>query len=117
MGGMLVARVLAFLSFKHDDQTYPAALVEWFRPRNDQLDSVNGMWVLEPICIQQGPERGLRELGLVHLDCIVHACHLIPVYRGARLPRLWNRVHTLQAFKSYYLNKYADYHTHECYPK
>ncbi|TFY55613.1 hypothetical protein EVJ58_g8134 [Rhodofomes roseus] len=40
MGGMLIGRVLAFLSFSHNEVTYPCALVEWFFPVGDAPDAV-----------------------------------------------------------------------------
>ncbi|KAH9914409.1 uncharacterized protein B0H18DRAFT_887125, partial [Fomitopsis serialis] len=48
MGGLLVGRVLAFISFSHNEITYPGALVEWFFPVGAEPDSVTGMWVVKP---------------------------------------------------------------------
>ncbi|KAH9916450.1 uncharacterized protein B0H18DRAFT_939252 [Fomitopsis serialis] len=111
MGGMLVGRVLAFLSFTHNEITYPCALVEWFFPVGDEPDSVTGMWVVKPRLI-----RGERDVGLVHTDCIVRACHLAPLYGRAPLPTDFDFSYSHVAFGSFYYNKYVDYHAHECYP-
>ncbi|THH14336.1 hypothetical protein EUX98_g9625 [Antrodiella citrinella] len=48
IGGMLVARVLAFLAFSHEDVRYPCAMVEWFLPHGDEPDPVTGMWLVRP---------------------------------------------------------------------
>ncbi|THH29603.1 hypothetical protein EUX98_g4593 [Antrodiella citrinella] len=48
MGGMLVARVLAFLAFSHEDVRYPCAMVEWFLPHGDEPDPATGMWLVRP---------------------------------------------------------------------
>ncbi|KAH7904233.1 hypothetical protein BJ138DRAFT_1019410, partial [Hygrophoropsis aurantiaca] len=109
MGGMVIGRVLSFLSFVHDDVYYPCALVHWFVPSGDAPDPLTGMWVVEPELVGNEPS-----IGLIHADCIVRACHLIPRYGRQRLPLDFNFTYSLDTFKSFYLNKYADYHTHEC---
>jgi hypothetical protein len=114
MSGLVVARVLCLLAFSHKAVRYPCALVEWFVPRSEP-DPVTGMWILEPEIWESGHKRE-RALGLIHTDSIVRACHLIPVYGNDDIPLSLkpNQVHL--HYTSFYLNKYADYHTHECYP-
>lgn len=111
MGGMLIGRVLTFLSFSHNGITYPCALVEWFFPVGDTPDPVTGMWVVEPKLVD-----GERDIGLVHTDCIVRSCHLAPVYGPAPLPTDFDFSYAHIVFDSFYYSKYVDYHTHECYP-
>ncbi|KIJ58889.1 hypothetical protein HYDPIDRAFT_177978 [Hydnomerulius pinastri MD-312] len=111
MGGMIVGRVIRFLSFVHDDVCYPCALMEWLVPSRDVPDPLTGMWVVEPEV-----DSGRRTVGLIHTDCIVRACHLIGRYGSDRLPLDFDFTFSLDAFKSFYLNKYADYHSHECIP-
>jgi hypothetical protein len=103
MGGMIVARVLTFLAFRYESKQYTCALVEWFLPCDDKPDPITGMWILQP----EIQNRSERTLGLIHTDCIVRACHLIPVYGRSCLPADFNYSNSLRAFKSYYLNKYA----------
>ena len=55
-----------------------------------------------------------RHTGIVHLDTIVRAVHLVPNFRDVVIPVDFHFSHSLDAFTSYYINKYADYHTHEC---
>lgn len=43
MGGMVVGRVIQFISFVHDDVCYPCALVEWFVHSSDVPDTLTGM--------------------------------------------------------------------------
>ncbi|KAH9918159.1 uncharacterized protein B0H18DRAFT_1086893 [Fomitopsis serialis] len=111
MGGMVVARVLAFLSFSHNEIKYPCALIQWLLPIGDAPDPTTGMWVLEPEVFD-----GERAVGLIHTDCIVRACHTPPVYGRGRLPADFDFSYSHLAFKRFYLNKWADYHVHECYP-
>lgn len=111
MGGMVVARVLHFLAFSVDDIRYPCALVEWFLPTGGAPDPVTGMWIVKPEKV-----RGKRTVGLVHLDCIVRACHLIGIYGKSRIPHDFHFSYSLDAFQAFYVNRYADYHAHECIP-
>ncbi|KDQ56151.1 hypothetical protein JAAARDRAFT_195354 [Jaapia argillacea MUCL 33604] len=74
MRGMLVGRVLRFLSFVHEKVRYPCALIEWFLKEGEESDSLTGMWVVKPEVIS-----GHRTVGIVHLDSVVRACHLIGV--------------------------------------
>ncbi|KAH7904691.1 hypothetical protein BJ138DRAFT_1236212 [Hygrophoropsis aurantiaca] len=109
MRGMVIGRVLSFLSFVHDDVYYPCPLVHCFVPSGDAPDPLTGMWVVEPELVGDEPS-----IGLIHTDCIIRACHLIPRYGRWKLPLDFNFTYSLDTFKSFYLNKYADYHTHEC---
>lgn len=108
MDGMVVGQVLMFLGVPHGDEEYPCAVVEWMHPVGERPDPVMGMWIVVPEKI------GLKHtVGVVYLDCIARSCHLIGVYGETRLPYdfTFSDLHT--AFKSFYLNKYIDYHSHE----
>ncbi|KDQ57972.1 hypothetical protein JAAARDRAFT_129255, partial [Jaapia argillacea MUCL 33604] len=72
MQSMLVSHVMAFLSFTHNDICYPCALVEWFLLEGDAPNKVASMWV-----VKLEIEGGKRTIGLVHVDCIVRAIHLL----------------------------------------
>lgn len=111
MNGMVVGRVKAFLRFTHNNVQYPTALVEWFVPVSDACDPITGMWIVKPEL-----HRGQPNIGLVHVDCIVRACHLIGVYGRQRLPPEFHFSYSLDAFKLYYVNHYIDYHAHEIIP-
>lgn len=111
MGGMLIGRTLSFVSFKHDDVRYSAAVVELFEPIGEDIDPVTGMWIVKPQMSQ-----GERKLALIHTDCIVRACQIIGFYGTDFIPEGFHHSYTHHAFSRFYFNKYADYHTHECYP-
>ncbi len=102
--GMGIVRVMLFFSFEYDNVYYPCALVEWFR--NVGPDPVTGMWVVRPdvAC-------GRRVRSVIHLDILIRAAHLIPVFD---LP-VRHDLHfsqSLDSFDTYYVNKYIDYHTY-----
>ncbi|KAI0323375.1 hypothetical protein GY45DRAFT_1264667 [Cubamyces sp. BRFM 1775] len=108
MHGMGVARVRGFLSFTYDFVLYQCALVEWFEIVGDEPDPVMGMWVVEPDI-----QNGERAISLISIDSIVRSCHLIGVYGHTRIPNDFCFSDTLDAFRRYYVNPYADYHINE----
>ena len=109
MHGLDVARVLQFLSFTYRGIYYPCALVRWFCRVGNAPDEETGMWIVEPgVDID-----GIPEVSIIHLDCILRAAHLIPVYGDAPVPDLLEYHHSLDMFKSYYVNKFADHHSFE----
>ncbi|KAJ7917317.1 hypothetical protein B0H13DRAFT_2443415 [Mycena leptocephala] len=93
--GLYAARVMAFMSFTASGITYPCALVTWFWPSPD-LD-VNGE----------------REMSIIHLDTILRAAHLLPVHGDDPVPRHFKHTRSLDLFAAFYVNKYADHHSHE----
>jgi hypothetical protein len=104
MQSLLVARARRFFSLRtRGGRTIPCALVHWWTVQGDACDEDTGMWIAEP----DFDEDGQAVLGLVHLDCLVRAAHLIPVYLGCELPHGHSFADTLDAFESYYVNKFA----------
>jgi hypothetical protein len=111
MRGMVVGRVLSFLSFTYLERQYDTALVQWLIPVSDAPDAVTGMWVVKPEI-----KHGKRSVGLVHTDSIVRGCHLIGVYGKHRLPKDFPFTLTHDAFNLFYVNHFIDYHAHATIP-
>ncbi|KAJ7312726.1 hypothetical protein DFH08DRAFT_791300 [Mycena albidolilacea] len=107
--GLLAARVLLFFSFKHNGVVYPCAAVTWFSTVGESPCPDVGMWMVEPDL----DGRGRRVLDIIHLDSILRGAHLIPIYGDSYLPRHIKRTASLDSFRAYYVNKYADHHSHE----
>ncbi|KAJ7248710.1 hypothetical protein C8J57DRAFT_1522190 [Mycena rebaudengoi] len=107
--GLLAARVLLFMSFKHMGIEYPCALVTWFSAIGDAPCPDVGMWMVEPDVDRQGQ----RIMDIIHIDTIFRAAHLIGIYGDEYLPRYFPDSASLDRFKAFYVNKYADHHTHE----
>ncbi|KAJ6631376.1 hypothetical protein B0H10DRAFT_2159741 [Mycena sp. CBHHK59/15] len=84
--GLLTARVLLFMSFKHRGVTYPCALVTWFSTIGEEPCPDVGMWMVEPDI----DNHGQRVMDIIHIDTILR-----------------------DQFKAFYINKYADHHAHE----
>ncbi|KAF7344723.1 hypothetical protein MVEN_01633000 [Mycena venus] len=107
--GLLAARVLLFLSFKHRGTIYECAAVTWFSAIGDEPCPDTGMWMVEPDI----DARGKRIVDLIHIDSVLRSAHLIPVFGEDYLPRRFKYSDSLDSFRAYYINKYADHHSHE----
>jgi hypothetical protein len=109
MRGMVIARTLLFMSFTFRDEYLPCALVHWFIPR-DEPDEVTGLWVVEPEFEGNGRE---RTLGVIHLDCVARAAHLLPIYGPTFIPDDLHFSDSLDAFRAFFVNRHIDHHSHE----
>ena len=111
MRSLLIARVLLFFSFEFNGITYPCALVHWFTTFGDAPDPDTGMWIVEP---EYDENTDLRSVSVIHLDSIVRAAHLLPIFDGvAPVDRTWLYTMTLDLFRGFYVNKYIDHHAFE----
>ncbi|KAJ2973322.1 hypothetical protein NUW54_g12086 [Trametes sanguinea] len=108
MQGMGVARVRTFLSFSYGITRYECTLVSWFELVGDGPDPLTGMWIVRPEL-----DHGQEVLSIISTEAIVRSCHLIGVFGNTRLPVDFHFSQTLDAFRRYYVNPYADYHMHE----
>ena len=100
-----------FFSFKYDNIHYPCALVHWFLTNGDTPDDETGMWVVQPDYLAHWK----CFLEVIHLDTILRSAHLIGVLGADFLPSYpkIDSTMSLDSFKSFYVNKYADHHAHE----
>ncbi|KAF8152242.1 hypothetical protein B0H34DRAFT_110690 [Crassisporium funariophilum] len=111
MKGMSVVRVQLFSSFKHNGVTYPCALVEWFKTVGRSPDAVTGMWIARPDIVHDQ-----REVSILHLDTFLRGAHLLPVFGNQFLPIDFHYTYSLDLFSLFYINKFADHHSHKiCY--
>jgi hypothetical protein len=109
MRGLEIARVRLFFSLPHDGVEYPCALVHWFSCVGDLPDDHTGMWVVEPDTLDDGK----ASMSIIHLDSIVRASHLLPVFGQGRVSRTLQFTDTLDTFTRFYVNKYIDHHAFE----
>lgn len=108
--GLLVGRVFAFFHFTYLAQTYPCALIQWYSTVGDTPCDQTGLWMVEPDYNREG----LPNLEVVHIDCLYRGAHLIGVTGDSRLPIIgFSSSNSLDAYSSFYINKYIDYHAHE----
>ena len=108
--GLDVARVHRFLSFETGGQVYPCALIHNFNRTFLEPDPDNSMWIVE---LEYNVD-GSQLMSIVHVDSIVRAAHLLPIFRGSSaLPPQLQFSCTLDSFRAFYINKYIDYHAFE----
>jgi hypothetical protein len=107
--GLYVAQVLAFLKLKHNGITYPCAVVSWFSAIGDSACPDTGMWMVT----RDIDGCGKRVLSIIHLETILRTAHLIGVAGKTSVPVNHHHSQSLNVFKSFYVNKYVDYHAHE----
>ncbi|KAG1837384.1 hypothetical protein C8R48DRAFT_622854 [Suillus tomentosus] len=89
MGGMDVARVMAFFSLRQHGKRIPCAAVRWFDRLGDAPDPDTGMWMVKPaFSANRTPH-----FAVIHIDTIFRAAHLIPpqaahlgAYKGSKRP-------------------------------
>jgi hypothetical protein len=110
MRGMNVVRIQLFFSFFHNGKQYLCALVEWFSRIGRSPDPETGMWKVRPD-IQRG-QPPQRLCSVIHLNSFLRGAHL-PVFGHSFLPINFNYTYSLDAFASYYVNHFADHHSHE----
>lgn len=110
MRGLLIARVYLFFKFSFTGVDYPCALVHWYTTVGTEPDGPTGMWVVQP----EYTRHNYRNMGVIHLDSIVRGAHLLPRFPSTtQLPREINYTQTLDAYQSFYVNKYVDHHAFE----
>ena len=95
-----------FFSFSHDGVEYPCALVRWFSHVGDSPDEPTGMWIVQPDGDESLPS-------IIHLDTVVRAAHLLPVFGPEYVSRTLSFTDTLDTFTEFYVNKFADHHAFE----
>ena len=105
MRSLDVAHIRLLFSFTYADIYYPYALVHWFSHVRDNPDEDTGLWVVEP---DRDAADGSPQYAAIHLDTVLCAAHLIGVYGGDILPKDLSATDSLDAFLSFYVNKFID---------
>ncbi|KAF8957103.1 hypothetical protein BDZ97DRAFT_120310 [Flammula alnicola] len=106
---LLVARIQLFMSVIHNKATYPCALVSWFSTVGDHPCPDTRMWMVEP----DFDSMGGRAMSVIHLDTILRSAHLMGVAGDNFVPYELKFHNSLDAFRSFYVNKYIDHQSHE----
>jgi len=109
MAGLDIARVRLFFSCTFNGVKYPCALVQWFSRVGESADPGTGMWVVEP----DVTDDGVPITSVIHLDSIIRAAHLLPVFKEKYVSRDLFFYDTLNKFQLFYVNKFVDHHAFE----
>ena len=107
--GLHVARVKVFFSFVFGGITYPCALVNWFSQYGVSPCGDTGLWRVLP----DRDRAGQWAASIIHIDTILRAAHLIGVCGSQSLPIDFTHHDSLDAFRLFYVNRFADHHAHE----
>ena len=107
--GLSVARLRFLLSFMYDDTRHEVALVEWFCYIGNSPDHDTGMWVVE----REMRADGLPLMDFIRVDTILRSCHLLPMYGTEIVSSNMTHATSLDDFRVYYVNKFADHHSFE----
>jgi hypothetical protein len=76
----------------------------------DSPNSNTGMWTVEPDMLD---DDGEIFTSIIHLNTIVRAAQLLPVFGHEFVSRTLSFSDTLDEFTSFYVNKYVDHHAFE----
>jgi hypothetical protein len=109
MRSLDVVRILLFFSLTFRGVTYACALVRWFSLIDKERDEDTGMWTVQP----EITEDGSPDISVIHLDCVIRAAHLLPIYGNNPIPLSISLHNSLDAFGAFYVNKFADHHAFE----
>ncbi|KAG2112213.1 uncharacterized protein F5147DRAFT_744532 [Suillus discolor] len=97
LDGLAITRVLCFL------------VICWFSYVTDSQNPDTGMYIVVP----STNDDGMPDISLIHIDCIFHAAHLIPLYGTDSLPREITPHDSYNVFCTFTINKYANHHVFE----
>jgi hypothetical protein len=67
------------------------------------------MWVVEP----DSADDGSPFATVIHLDTVIRAAHLLPIFGAGFVSKTLTFADTLDAFRTFYVNKYVDHHAFE----
>ncbi|KAG1734352.1 hypothetical protein EDD22DRAFT_982466 [Suillus occidentalis] len=109
MGGMDVARAMCFFTFTFEGHPYPCAVMRWFNKANDQPDEDTGMWIVTPSFDMDDS----LSVGIIHIDSIYCAAHLIPIYGPQNISCNLKHYNSYNVFQAFYVNKFTDHHVFE----
>jgi hypothetical protein len=57
--------------------------------------------------------QGSPSFAVIDVDTITHGTHLLPIYGGNHVLEDFNYSLALESFRSFFINNFADHHTHE----
>ena len=109
MAGLDIARVRLFFSCTFNSVKYPCALIQWFSRVGESADPGTGMWVVKPDITDDG----VPITSVIHLDTIIRAAHLLPVFKEKYVSRDLFFYDTINEFQLFYVNKFVDHHAFE----
>jgi hypothetical protein len=111
MRGMDVGRVFLFFSIHFRGVCHTCALIHNFSLVGDAPDADTGLWIVRP----QFNAARRRRMRVIPLDHIRRSTLLLPVFGTSAIADLdeLDFPFTLDVFQSFFVNPYADHHSHK----
>ena len=101
---------LCILSIDPDAlQDMSCTVVKWFSATDNEPDTETGLWVVEPDL----DTNGSHVLDVIDVKTIFWGTHLIPVFGEHPVPLYTKFSDSLDSYRAYYVNRYADHHAHD----
>ncbi|KAG1896853.1 uncharacterized protein F5891DRAFT_983081 [Suillus fuscotomentosus] len=95
--------------FVNTDADVEGMGVHLFDKADNGPDEDTGMWIIKPL-YNDGHS---PLIGIIHVDAIYWAAHLIPIYGTHAIPRDLKHYDSYDTFQAFYVNKFADHHAFE----
>jgi len=89
--------------------SYPCALIHWFDYIANEPDELTGMWMVKPSFL----DNRSRHLSVIHVDTIIRAVHLIPIFGQERVLPFITFHNSLDIYCGFYINHLVDHHAFE----
>jgi hypothetical protein len=107
--GFNVGHVHFSFSFEWRETIHQCAFIHWFELADEQPCPLTGLWMVRP----QVNARRERICSVIHIDSIYAPVHLMGYTGNASTPGDVIGGVSLHAFRTYYVNKYANSHLFE----
>ncbi|KAN0140688.1 hypothetical protein V8E53_001515 [Lactarius tabidus] len=108
MEGMVIAHVQLLFLFDYSGVDQHCALVNWLVCKGDEPDPDTRMWIVSL-------EKRNREptTQVIDVKTMVRTAHLLPVFGQDMVPSDVHHYNSLDRYQSFFVNKYADHHSHK----
>ncbi|KAF8257006.1 hypothetical protein EI94DRAFT_1774697 [Lactarius quietus] len=106
--GMVISRVQLFFSFTYRRVNHCCTFVNWFVHEDDEPDLDTRMWV-----VSLEKQNGKPTTQVIDIKTIARATHLLPVFGSDLVPIDVQYHNSLDRYQSFFINKFADHHSHE----
>lgn len=107
MDSLKIAHTLAFFSFVYRGDNFQCVVVWWFEKIKNRPDNDTGMWIVRPASLPNHQPN----VAVISIHSIYCAAHLVPVYGPSFISRDIKPHHSYDAFRAFYVNKFADHHS------
>ncbi|KAH7905274.1 hypothetical protein BJ138DRAFT_1138330 [Hygrophoropsis aurantiaca] len=111
LNGLCVAEIRVIFSLPPHlgSSAHPLAYVHYFRPLRSWDEN------LQMYRIERATRNHLPHAGIVSLDKVIRPCHLVPRFGPGAVNPLWLKGEAITEARTFYLNRYIDFHLFEEY--